>query len=93
MLLVYLKLRSYTSYPNLFIQNIPFSPSVQQYVTKIVTRYLKLGFKFSFLLYKTINSVRIQQDVTCVPDILNPYICAGCKEEPVDWDEEKTDHI
>lgn len=28
-----------------------------------------------------------------MPDILNPYVCAGCKEEPVDWDEEKTDHI
>jgi len=28
-----------------------------------------------------------------MPNILHPNICAGCKEEPVDWDEEKTNHI
>ena len=30
---------------------------------------------------------------TCMPHILDPDICAGCKEEPLDWDEEVTYHI
>ena len=30
---------------------------------------------------------------TCVPDVLNPHIGAGSEEQPVDWNEQETDHV
>lgn len=28
-----------------------------------------------------------------MPYILNPNVCAGCEEEPLDWDEEVADDV
>lgn len=30
---------------------------------------------------------------TCVPDILDPYVGAGSKKQPLDGDEEKADDV
>lgn len=35
----------------------------------------------------------IKLGLTCVPDILDPYIGAGSEKQPLDRDEEETDNV
>jgi hypothetical protein len=37
--------------------------------------------------------VTVWVKVTCVPDVLDPNIGACCKEEPMNGDEEKANHV
>lgn len=61
----------------------------------------KLGSK-EFLLHQVFDVKvaarlagikRIHRKLTCVPDILDPYVGAGSKKQPLNRDEEEADDV